>query len=114
MKTRVIDGIEIEESSGNVFADLDLPDADELLVKGQLAMKIDEIIKSRRWTQQKAAEVLGMSQPKLSKMLRGQFRGISQAKMLEYLNLLGRNVQIVVGPARPRRRTRARVDVVFA
>lgn len=114
MKTRVIDGIEIEESSGNVYADLGMPDAEEMLVKCQLSMKIEEIIKSRRWTQQQAAEVLGMSQPKLSKMLRGQFRGISQAKMLECLNLLGRDVQIVVGPAKRTRARGGRLDVVFA
>jgi len=115
MKTRVIDGIEIEESSGNVYADLGMPDAEEMLVKCHLAMKIEEIIKSRRWTQQQAAEVLGMPQPKLSKMLRGQFRGISQAKMLECLNLLGRDVQIVVSPARrTRARAAGRLEVVFA
>lgn len=114
MKTRVIDGIEIEESSGNVYADLGMADADEMLVKCQLSMKIEEIIKARRWTQQQAAEVLGMPQPKLSKLLRGQFRGISQAKMLECLNLLGRDVQIVVGPARRTRVRPGRLDVVFA
>jgi predicted XRE-type DNA-binding protein len=115
MKMRVIDGIEIEEGSGNVYADLGMADAGEMLIKCQLAMKIEEIIKSRRWTQQQAAEVMGVPQPKLSKMLRGQFRGISQTKMLECLNRLGRDVQIVVGPPR---RTRAgavgRLDVVFA
>lgn len=114
MKTRVIDGIEIEESSGNVYADLGMADAEEMRVKCQLSMKIEEIIKSRRWTQQQAAEVLGMPQPKLSKMLRGQFRGISQAKMLECLNLLGRDVQIVVGPAKRTRARTGRLDVVFA
>ena len=115
MKTREIDGIEIEESSGNVYADMGLPDAGEMLVKCQLSMKIEEIIKSRRWTQQQAAEVLGMSQPRLSRMLRGQFRGVSQARMLECLNLLGRDVQIVVGPARrSRARAAGRLDVVFA
>jgi predicted XRE-type DNA-binding protein len=114
MKTRAIDGIEIEESSGNVFADLGLPDADELLVKGQLAMKIEEIIKSRRWTQMRAAKVLGVPQPKLSKMLRGQFQGISQAKMIECLNLLGRDVQIVVSPPRRTGARAGRLNVVFA
>jgi predicted XRE-type DNA-binding protein len=115
MKKCVINGIEFEESSGNVFADLGLPDADEMLVKGQLAMKIEEIIRARRWTQQQAAEVIGMPQPKLSRMLRGQFQGISQAKMLECLNLLGRDVQIVVGPARrTRARNAGRIEVVFA
>lgn len=114
MKTRVIDGIEIEESSGNVYADLGMADAEEMQVKCRLSMKIEEIIKSRRWTQQQAAEVLGMPQPKLSKMLRGQFRGISQTKMLECLNLLGRDVQIVVGPAKRTRARAGRLDVVFA
>jgi predicted XRE-type DNA-binding protein len=105
--------IEIEKGSGNVYADLDMADADEMRVKAQLAGKIGEIIKARRWTQQRAAEVLGISQPKLSQLLRGQFRGISEAKMLDLLARLGRNVQIVVGP--PRRSTKAgRVEVVFA
>lgn len=105
--------IEIEEGGGNVYADLGVPNADEMRVKAQLAGKIGEIIKARRWTQQRAAEVLGISQPKLSQLLRGQFRGVSEAKMLELLARLGRNVQIVVGP--PRRSAKpGRVEVVFA
>lgn len=105
--------IDIEKGSGNVYADLGNADANEMLVKAQLATKIGEIIKSRRWSQQQAAEVLGMTQPKLSKMLRGQFRGISEAKILDCLTRLGRDVQIVVGPAR-RSATAGRVAVVFA
>ena len=92
--------IEIEEGTGNVYADLGMADADEMLVKAQLATKIGEIIKSRKWSQQQAADVLGLTQPKLSKMLRGQFRGISEAKMLDCLARLGRDVQIVIGPDR--------------
>ncbi len=105
--------IEIEKGSGNVYADLGMADADEMLVKAQLATKIGEIIKRRGWTQQQAADVLGMTQPKLSKMLRGQFRGVSEAKMLDCLARLGRRVQIVVGPAR-RTSKGGRVEVVFA
>lgn len=105
--------VEIEKSSGNVFADLGLPDADEMLIKSRLVGKIGEIIRSRKWTQEEAAQVLGMTQPKLSKMLRGQFHGIGQSKLLEYLAKLGRDVQIVVGPAR-RTKKPGRVDVVFA
>ena len=105
--------IEIEESSGNVYADLGMVDADEMIVKAQLATKIGEIIKGRRWSQQQAADVLGIPQPKLSKMLRGQFRGISEAKMLDCLVRLGRNVQIVVGPAR-RAASTGHVAVVFS
>jgi predicted XRE-type DNA-binding protein len=105
--------IEIEEGSTNVYADLGFPDAEEMLVKSRLATKIGEIIRRRHLTQTQAAEVLGMTQPKLSNMLRGQFRGISESKMLDCLARLGRDVKIVVGPAR--RSTKAgRVEVVFA
>jgi predicted XRE-type DNA-binding protein len=105
--------IEIEESSGNVYADLGMADADEMIIKAQLATKIGEIIKGRKWSQQQAADVLGIPQPKLSKMLRGQFRGVSETKMLDCLVRLGRNVKIVVGPAR-RTASSGRVAVVFA
>ena len=102
----------IEEGNTNVYADLGMADTEEMIVKAQLASKIGEIITSRKWSQQKAADLLGIPQSKLSKMLRGQFRGISEAKMLDCLARLGRNVQIVVGP--PRRSTTAgRIDVVF-
>ena len=115
MKTRTIDGIEIEEGSGNVYADLGMPDAEEMLAKCRLCMKIEEIIKARGWTQQQAAAVLGVPQPRLSKMLRGQFRGISQARMIECLTRLGRNVHIVVDPDDEESTDRVgRLDVVFA
>jgi predicted XRE-type DNA-binding protein len=103
----------IEESSGNVYADLGIVNADEMLIKAQLANKISEIIESRKWTQQQAANVLGLTQPKLSKMLRGQFRGISEAKMLACLTRLGRDIKIVVGPAR-RKASAGHMAVVFA
>ncbi|MGQ0709930.1 MAG: helix-turn-helix domain-containing protein [Rhodoferax sp.] len=88
--------IAIEQGSNNPYADLGRPDADEMLVKAELAHQIAQILKSRHLTQQRAAELLGMPQPKLSEMLRGKFRGISQAKMMECLNRLGRDVEIVV------------------
>ncbi len=82
----------------NVYADLGLKDADEMLVKAQLVVKIAEILRERGWSQQRSAKVLGLTQPKLSKMLRGQFRGISEMKMIDCLIRLGRPVRIVVGP----------------
>jgi predicted XRE-type DNA-binding protein len=82
----------------NVYADLGFKDADEMLVKAQLVVKIAEILRQRGWSQQQAAKVLGMTQPKLSKMLRGQFRGISEMKMMDCLVRLGHAVKIVVGP----------------
>ena len=104
---------EIEKGSMNVYADLGKGDADEMLVKAQLASKISEIIKRRRLTQVQAAELLGMPQPKLSNMLRGRFRGISEAKMLECLTRLGRDVQIVVKTSSRSRKT-GHVSVLFA
>ena len=92
--------MEIEEGSTNVYADLGRPDAVEMLIKAQLATKIGEIIKRRRLTQIAAAKLVGMPQPKLSGLLRGQFRGVSEAKMLHCLTRLGRDVRIVVGPPR--------------
>jgi predicted XRE-type DNA-binding protein len=103
----------IEAGSTNVYQDLGLPDAAEMQVKATLAAKIGEIIKHRHLTQIEAAEILGMPQPKLSGMLRGQFRGISEVKMLECLNRLGRDVQIVVRKP-SRSRVTGRTSVVFA
>ena len=104
---------EIEMGSGNVYEDLGRPDAAEMQVKATLATKIGEIIKHRHLTQVQASEILALPQPKLSGMLRGQFRGISEAKMLECLNRLGRDVEIVV--RRPSRsRVAGQTRVVFA
>ena len=104
--------IEIERGSGNVYADLNAPDADAMLLKAQLATKIGEIIQARGWSQQQAAEVLGMTQPTISYLLCGRFRGISEAKMLDCLVRLGHGVQIVIGPARQTPNV-GRVEVVF-
>ena len=103
----------IEQGSTNVYADLGLENVEEMLIKAQLATKIGEIIKRRKLTQVQAAELLGMTQPKLSNLLRGQFRGISEAKMLECLTRLGRNVEIVVKAA-GRSQSTGHVSVVFA
>ncbi len=104
---------QIEKGSTNVYADLGIENADEMLVKAQLATKIGEIIRRRKLTQTQAAELLNMPQSKLSNMLRGQFRGISETKMIECLTRLGRNVEIVVTTA-PRSKAAGHVSVVFA
>lgn len=103
----------IERGSTNVYADLGMANAEEMLVKAQLATEIGGIIKRRKLTQVQAAELLGISQPKLSGLLRGQFRGISESKMLECLTRLGRDIQIVV-KSTPRSRAEGHVSVVFA
>jgi predicted XRE-type DNA-binding protein len=103
----------IEKSSGNVFADIGFANDQEMLVKANLALKISEIIAQRRLTQIEAAAVLGMPQPKLSKLLRGQFHGVSETKMIECLNKLGRDIQIVIRKANRDKRI-GRTSVVFA
>jgi len=103
----------IEKGGMNVYADLGIADAEEMQVKAQLATKIGEIIKLRKLTQTQASSLLGMPQPKLSNMLRGRFRGISEAKMIECLTLLGRDVQIVVKTASRSRKT-GQLSVYFA
>jgi predicted XRE-type DNA-binding protein len=103
----------IEKSSGNVYKDLGLANPEQMFIKATLAAKIAEILAQRGLTQVEAAKLLGIPQPKVSALLRGQFRGISEAKMLECLNRLGRDIDIVV---RKPSRTRAdgRTNVVFA
>jgi len=111
-KRGIVDGTEIHEGSGNVYRDLGYPAADEMLVKAQLVAKIGEIIGSQALTQVDAARILGVSQPKLSGLLRGQFRGVSERKLIDCLTSLGRDVQIVVSNA-PKRRTAGKLSVVF-
>jgi len=104
---------EIEQGSINVYEDLGYDDAERMQVKAALAAKIGDIIKRRGLTQTEAAVILGMTQPKLSAMLNGRFRGISESKMIDCLNHLGRDVEIVVRkPARTRRPGQTRVVVV--
>ncbi len=84
-----------------------------MLVKAQLATKIGELIGRRHLVQQEAAKLLNISQPKLSNLLRGNFRGISEVKMLECLTKLGSDVSIVV-KSRREPRTVGHLSVVFA
>src|SRR5882762_6473337 len=91
-------------SSGNVFADLNLPEADDLLAKAELAAKIIAEVHRRRMTQVQAAEVLGIDQPKISALKQGKLSGFSIERLVRFLLLLGRDVEITV-KARPRSRS---------
>ena len=94
--------IAIEEGSTNVYADLGRADAAGMPRKAQLAGEIGRAIKARRLTRAEAAALLGIDQSKISRITRGQFRGISEAKLMELVTKLGRDVKIVVGPVRRR------------
>jgi predicted XRE-type DNA-binding protein len=87
---------EFTSSSGNVFADLDLPKADDLLAKAELAAKIIAEIQRRRLTQSQAAEILGIDQPKVSALKQGKLSGFSIERLMRLLLRLGRDVEITV------------------
>jgi predicted XRE-type DNA-binding protein len=93
------DDFAIEEGSGNVFADLGLPNAEERLTKADLAMRVTETIRARGLTQEKAAVLLDIDQPKISRLLHGQLSGFSTERLIHFLTLLGQDVMIVVKPA---------------
>ena len=90
----------VERGSGNVFADLDFPDADTHLLKAELVSRIDDIIRQRRTTQAEAARVLGLSRPDLSRLLRGDFREYSLDRLLRFLTILGCDIDIVIRQSR--------------
>jgi predicted XRE-type DNA-binding protein len=105
--------IETEMSSGNVFADIGLPNPEERLAKAELAIRIAEAIRARRLTQTRAARILRIDQPKISRLLRGQLSGFSTERLLHFLTRLGRDVEIVVRTA-PHSRRQGRLRVVAA
>jgi predicted XRE-type DNA-binding protein len=90
-------------SSGNVFADLNLPQADDLLAKAELAAKIIAEIQRRRMTQTQAAAALGIDQPKISALKQGKLSGFSIERLMRYLLLLGRDIEITVKEKHGRR-----------
>ena len=114
MKSRVArSSVSHQRGGENVYADLGAKSAGEMLVKAKLVATIAQILVERGYTQTKAAVLLGIPQPKLSKLLRGQFRGFSERKLMDCLTLLGRDIDIVVRPTQKRKRQGA-VSVSFA
>ena len=102
----------VEHGSGNVFADLGLPDADAHLLKAGLVVRIDAIVRQRGLTQTEAARLLGLSQPDVSRLLRGDFREYSLERLLRLLTTLGRDVDIVI--RRPRSADGGRLRIAAA
>ena len=98
MKRRLIDGTEVQRSSGNVFADLGLPDADKLKIKSGLVIEIRKAMRRLGLTQQEVAKRMGITQPKVSDMMRGDFSNLSERKLMDCLNRLGYDIEIKVKP----------------
>lgn len=100
----------VEVGSGNVFADLGLPDADDMLLKSTIVIELWRLIKKRKLTQTAAAKLVGISQADLSKILHGHFRGYSEAKLIRMLTAFDQDVEITT---RPRRKTGRSGRILF-
>ncbi len=109
-KPTLSDPVRIERGGGNVFTDLGRPDADAHLLKAELVSNIDEIIRHRKLNQSQAAKLLGLSQPDVSRLRRGNFRDFSVDRLLRLLMQLGRDVEIVIRKPKKRRAARLTVD----
>lgn len=88
--------IKIQSSTGNVFEDLGFLDSEEMLLKAELACKISDIIKKKSFSQMKAAEILGIDQPKISALMTGKLSGFSIERLFKFLTILGSNIQISI------------------
>ncbi len=99
MAKRMVKGVAVEASSGNVFRDLGLADAEELGIKSGLVIEITRAVRRLGLTQQEAGRRMGISQAKVSGLMRGDFANLSESKLMECLNRLGYDIEIKVSPA---------------
>ena len=100
MKTRLINGIEVHRGTAIVYADLGLLDADKLKIKSGLVIEIRKAMRNLNLTQQEAAKRMGITQPKVSDMMRGDFSNLSERKLMDCLTRLGYDIEISVRPAK--------------
>ena len=92
-----------EESSGNVFADLGLPNAKQEMLKARLVVQIYKLLKARKLKQSEAAALLGTTQPQVSALIRCKPASVSVGRLMEFLNILGQDIEVTVKPARRRK-----------
>jgi predicted XRE-type DNA-binding protein len=100
------------KSSGNVFADIGLPDAEASLLKADLIINIADLIKEKGLTQSRAAKMMGLAQLDVSKLMRGHFSGFSYERIFGILTALGENVTIKVQEAKTKKEARVELDFV--
>ncbi|MCW5589003.1 MAG: XRE family transcriptional regulator [Legionellales bacterium] len=113
MKNQSINSDEIwEQGSENVFADLDMPDAEEKLAKAELAFKINQLLKRKKLKQAEAAEILHADQSKISLLNRGRLSSFSIERLVRYLNLLNQDVEIVIKRSSSRKK-QGKLRVVY-
>jgi predicted XRE-type DNA-binding protein len=111
--TRTEEKTGVVKSSGNVFADLGLPDAEKRQTKVRLAVAINSLIERRRFSQAKAAQVLGVNQPKISALSKYRLQGFSVERLMRFLTALDQDVEIIIRH-KPRTRRAGRVYVTAA
>ena len=100
MKKKRIENVEVRRGSGNVYADLGLPDAEELKIKTGLVIEIRKAIRRLGLTQREVARRMGLTQPKVSGIMRGDLSNLSERKLMDCLTRLGYDIEISVRPAK--------------
>lgn len=96
------ENIAFEKGSGNVFEDLGLPDAEELFLRATLGFKVFQIVENRKLTQAEAAKILGVKQPEISRLTKGEFNHYSVERLMMFLNRLNLDIEIHIIPAKNR------------
>lgn len=107
---KVVEEIECEISGGNVFADLEIDNPEEEQTKAKLVWEIEQVIKKRKLTQAAAAEIMEITQPKVSALVRRKLDGFSVERLIHFLNRLGQDIDIIVRP-KPHSRKQAIINV---
>jgi predicted XRE-type DNA-binding protein len=103
--------IKSTKSSGNVFADLGIPNADEHFIKAEIVLGIAARVKSKNLTQAEVSKLIGLAQPDVSKLLRGHFTGYSFERLFGFLNALGEKVKIEISTAKSRKEARVELEL---
>jgi predicted XRE-type DNA-binding protein len=105
--------IEYTRSSGNVFTDLGFQDAEERLAKAELVSRLNQLLDKKHLKQTAAAKILGINQPKISALQRGQLAGFSMERLISFLNKLDQDIEIIVKDKPKRRKSPAHLRVAF-
>ena len=105
--------IEVHESRGNIFADLGLPDADNHFLKAQIVAELYRLTNDRKLTQDKAGALMGISQPEVSRLFKGNFREYSIERLMAFLTAFDRDVEIISRPRSRKSKKAERGQIVF-
>src|SRR6476620_11062414 len=105
--------VEVHESGGNIFADLGLPDADSHFLKAQIVAELYRLTNERRLSQAKAGSLMGVSQPEVSRLFKGNFREYSIERLMAFLTAFDRDVEIISRPRSKRTKKSERGQIIF-